>query len=221
MICAIDPGYTGAIAFLSDDGVLIEIVDMPVIKHDGKTRIVATELAVILDSRSMDIAYLVIERVGARPGQGVTSMFNFGYGAGLVEGIAAALFVPYFHVLPQTWKRQMGVGADKGACRALCQKLWGLCHHPAIAAPVPIRLWAWLIWCLYCLWPSICLLCQRLWLCQSLSSLLFDLLLLLLVQDWHDGKSFKVDWVDWFIGLGGGTDWLAEMSVQFYGEIDR
>ena len=124
MICAIDPGYTGDIAFLTEDGILIDVVDMPVIKHAGKTRIVATDLAVILDSRSMDIAYLIIERVGARPGQGVTSMFNFGYGAGLVEGIAAALFVPYFHVLPQTWKRQRGVGADKGACRALAQKLW-------------------------------------------------------------------------------------------------
>jgi len=124
MICAIDPGYTGAIAFLSDNGVLIEVVDMPVIKHAGKTRIVATDLAVMLDSRSMDIAYLVIERVGARPGQGVTSMFNFGYGAGLIEGICAALFLPYFHVLPQTWKKQVGVGADKGACRAMAQKLW-------------------------------------------------------------------------------------------------
>ena len=124
MICAIDPGYTGAIAFLSDGGVLIEVVDMPTIKHDGKTRIAAHELAAILDSRSADIAYLVIERVGARPGQGVTSMFNFGYGAGLIEGICAALFIPYDHVLPQTWKRQMGVGADKGECRALCQKLW-------------------------------------------------------------------------------------------------
>lgn len=124
MICAIDPGYTGAIAFLSDDGVLIEIVDMPVIKHDGKTRIVATELAAILDIRSQFISHLVIERVGARPGQGVTSMFNFGYGAGVIEGVCAALFIPYDHVLPQTWKRQMGVGADKGACRALCQKLW-------------------------------------------------------------------------------------------------
>jgi crossover junction endodeoxyribonuclease RuvC len=69
-------------------------------------------------------AHVVIERVGAMPGQGVTSMFNFGYGAGVIEGICAALFIPYFHVLPQTWKRQMGIGADKTACREMAQKLW-------------------------------------------------------------------------------------------------
>ncbi len=125
MICAIDPGYTGAIVFISEDGkVLIDVEDMPIVKAGGKTRIVASELANILGNRALMPAYVVIERVGARPGQGVTSMFNFGFGAGLIEGIVAALHIPYAYVLPQTWKRQIGVGADKGACRAMAQRLW-------------------------------------------------------------------------------------------------
>ena len=78
----------------------------------------------LLSARWSQTDMVIIEAVGARPGQGVTSMFNFGYGAGLLEGVCAALFLPYFHVTPQTWKRQLGVGADKGECRAMCQKLW-------------------------------------------------------------------------------------------------
>lgn len=123
MICAIDPGYHGAIAWVTN-GLLVEVVDMPIVKANGKTRIVASEVAMLLSARWSQTDMVIIEAVGARPGQGVTSMFNFGYGAGLLEGVCAALFLPYFHVTPQTWKRQLGVGADKGECRSMCQKLW-------------------------------------------------------------------------------------------------
>lgn len=124
MIVGIDPGYKGAIAWLSDDGVLVDVVDMPITKYRGKTRIVASEVALLLDVRSVETAMVIIEATGARPGQGVTSMYNFGFGCGIMEGICAAMFLPYFYVAPQTWKRQMGVGADKTACREMAQKLW-------------------------------------------------------------------------------------------------
>ncbi len=130
MIVGIDPGYKGAIAWLSDDGVLVDVVDMPIAKYRGKTRIVAPEVARLLDVRSVETAMVIIEATGARPGQGVTSMYNFGFGCGIMEGICAAMFLPYFYVAPQTWKRQMGVGADKTACREMAQKLWpGAAHQ--------------------------------------------------------------------------------------------
>ena len=124
MICAIDPGYTGAIAWVTDDGILIDVADMPVEKSGGKTRIVASELVYLLNLRWPSIDYVIIERVGARPGQGVTSMFNFGFGAGLIEGVCAGVRLPFEYVTPQTWKRQLGVSADKGACRAMARELW-------------------------------------------------------------------------------------------------
>ena len=124
MIVAIDPGYKGAIAWLTDDGRLVDVADMPAAKAGGKTRLVASEIAILLNERGPDTSYVIIEATGARPGQGVTSMYNFGYGCGVLEGVCAGLYLPYFHVTPQTWKRQLGVGADKDACRALAQKLW-------------------------------------------------------------------------------------------------
>lgn len=124
MIVAIDPGYNGAIAWLTDDGILVDVVDMPITKHKGKTRIIASEVARLLDVRSIETSMVMLEATTARPGQGVTSMYNFGFGCGVLEGVCAAMFLPYFYVSPQTWKRQMGVGADKTACREMAQKLW-------------------------------------------------------------------------------------------------
>lgn len=125
MILAIDPGKTGALAWISSDGHLIEVIDMPVIEVRGKARISASSLADEIEFRGdRRPSLIVIEGVGAMPGQGVSSMFNFGYGAGLIEGVAAGLRVPVSIVQASQWKRKAGVPADKGAARQMASRLW-------------------------------------------------------------------------------------------------
>jgi len=123
IVCAIDPGLNGAIAWVGVSGTaLIDVVDMPTIEVAGKKKVNAAALAKLLESRQADL--VVIEQVGAMPGQGVTSMYNFGYSAGILEGVCAAMGLPVRMVRPATWKRQAGVPADKGACRMMAQRYW-------------------------------------------------------------------------------------------------
>ena len=66
-----------------------------------------------------------VEKVGAMPGQGVTSMFNFGKSAGYIEGVLSALGIPYQLVMPKRWKGEFTLnGKDKAASVAVCRKLF-------------------------------------------------------------------------------------------------
>jgi crossover junction endodeoxyribonuclease RuvC len=71
-------------------------------------------------------AWIVIEKVASRPGQGVTSMFTFGMGYGAVLGIAAALSVPVELVTPQRWKGIVlhGTAKDKSSAIAFCRRVF-------------------------------------------------------------------------------------------------
>lgn len=123
IICGIDPGLTGALAWVCNEGtVLIDIADMPTMEVLTKKKINAASLTKLLDARLPDL--VIIEQVGAMPGQGVSSMFNFGYSAGLLEGVCTAMGLPVRMVRPATWKRQAGVPSDKGACRLMAQRYW-------------------------------------------------------------------------------------------------
>ena len=94
-IIGIDPGLSGAIAILEDNKV-IELFDMPVMS---------------------DIT-MVVEQVNAMPGQGVTSMFNFGQTFGAIKGICAALGLPIFFVRPAKWKKHFElINSSKDASR--------------------------------------------------------------------------------------------------------
>ena len=48
---------------------------------------------------------VIVEQVNAMPGQGVTSMFNFGQTFGAIKGVCAALKLPIFFVRPSKWKK--------------------------------------------------------------------------------------------------------------------
>lgn len=65
-----------------------------------------------------------VERVGARPGQGVVSMFHFGKSAGFIEGVLTAKDIAYDLVTPQKWKRHFSLGSDKGQSIEIAQKLF-------------------------------------------------------------------------------------------------
>lgn len=133
VILACDPGQSGALVWVNSEGYLIDVEDMPVIEVRGKNKISSAALANIMSRYS--VGRVVIEGVGAMPRKGpggadikmgATSAFNFGYGAGLIEGVAAGLSLPLEIVLAAVWKRKAGVPADKGAVCEMAQRIWPL-----------------------------------------------------------------------------------------------
>ena len=107
-IIGIDPGLSGAIAILENNQV-INIFEIPVMSEGKKNkRQLNSELLVSLlkenINNSEEVA-VVVEQVNAMPGQGVTSMFNFGQTFGAIKGICAALDLPIFFVRPSKWKK--------------------------------------------------------------------------------------------------------------------
>jgi crossover junction endodeoxyribonuclease RuvC len=126
-VIGIDPGISGAISrFDWFTQSLLEVIDMPTLEVDsGKTKkrhISAAGLRDILLCHPN--SHVVIEKVGAMPGQGVTSMFNFGRSAGIIEGVVAALQRPYTYVTPATWTKAVGRAAGKDASRMRAMELF-------------------------------------------------------------------------------------------------
>lgn len=122
MILGIDPGISGALAWVDNDGYLIATHDVPVVEVVGKKKVSPQILTALIETRLPRL--VVVEDVGAMPGQGVTSMFGFGYSAGVIAGVVAGLKLPIVLYRPATWKRQAGVPADKGAARQMAQRFW-------------------------------------------------------------------------------------------------
>ena len=109
IIIGIDPGLSGAIAVLENNKVL-NLFDMPIMSEGKKNKrqlnsalLVSLLKENILNERE-EVA-VVVEQVNAMPGQGVTSMFNFGQTFGAIKGICAALELPIFFVRPSKWKK--------------------------------------------------------------------------------------------------------------------
>jgi crossover junction endodeoxyribonuclease RuvC len=126
-VIGIDPGISGAIAVFDwATQSLVEVVDMPTLEVDsGKTKkrhISAVSLANYLTLFSN--AHVVIEKVGAMPGQGVSSMFNFGRSAGIIEGVVAAMQFPSTYVTPAIWTKAVGRAAGKDASRMRAMELF-------------------------------------------------------------------------------------------------
>ena len=122
-IIGIDPGISGAICFF-ENGKIIEIIDMPNMT-DGKknkkqvngAQIFNEVLKRINNNPKQDIR-VVIEQVSAMPGQGVTSMFNFGQSFGILKGISSAMQLPMYFVRPAKWKKYFNlINSEKDASR--------------------------------------------------------------------------------------------------------
>ena len=110
MIIGIDPGISGSICFFLD-GIIKDVIEMPTMT-DGKKNKRQVNGAQIFNEISERINEIdkknikvVIEQVSAMPGQGVTSMFNFGQSFGVLKGIFSAMQIPMDFVSPVKWKR--------------------------------------------------------------------------------------------------------------------
>ena len=110
LIIGIDPGITGAICFF-EDGELKDVIDMPTMASGNKNKKqvngnqLYNEIKSRLSEINQDEACVVVEHVTAMPGQGVTSMFNFGQSFGVLKGVCAAMQLPIFFVRPAKWKK--------------------------------------------------------------------------------------------------------------------
>lgn len=134
-VVGIDPGKSGAIAVVCHNSEDAAVWDMPTVKV-GKTKeaIVAARLKRIIADAHPDL--VVIERVHSMPKQGVASMFSFGYSCGLVEGVVAALGLPYIFVTPQAWKKVLLASLPKDgkdSSRLVATQLWP--HLTEVLAP--------------------------------------------------------------------------------------
>ena len=110
LIIGIDPGMSGSICFF-EDGKILDVIEMPTMT-DGKKNKKQVNGSQIYNEISNRINKIekknirtVIEQVSAMPGQGVTSMFNFGQTFGAIKGVCAALGLPIFFVRPSKWKK--------------------------------------------------------------------------------------------------------------------
>ena len=120
-VIGIDPGLSGAIAILEDNKVL-QIFDMPVMAEGKKNKrqLNSAQLVNIIkeNTQGSEEKAVVVEQVNAMPGQGVTSMFNFGQTFGAIKGICAALNLPIFFVRPAKWKKYYNlINTQKDASR--------------------------------------------------------------------------------------------------------
>ena len=129
-IIGIDPGLSGAIAFLENNKVL-GIFDMPVMSEGKKNKrqLNNAQLVNLLKDNIKDFndASVVVEQVNAMPGQGVTSMFNFGQTFGAIKGICAALGLPIYFVRPAKWKKHFDlINSSKDASRTKVIEMYPL-----------------------------------------------------------------------------------------------
>jgi len=123
IIIGIDPGITGAISVLENKQV-IEVYDTPTM-IDGKKnkrQVNGAQVTnIIKESLNKDKdkeVVVVVEHVNAMPGQGVTSMFNFGQSFGVIKGICSALSLPIYFVRPAKWKKHFNlIKTNKDASR--------------------------------------------------------------------------------------------------------
>ena len=113
----IDPGKSGAFAFLSDNGFA------SVYAFDEATFINILRLHTRLKPEEIQLKCMM-EKVGAMPGQGVVSMFSFGMNYGWIQGVLTAEGVPYELVTPAKWKKEFGVTADKNTSIEVCKRLF-------------------------------------------------------------------------------------------------
>ena len=120
-IIGIDPGLSGAIAILEDKKV-VSLFDMPVMAEGKKNKrqLNSAQLVNIIKDYiiSDDEVVVIVEQVNAMPGQGVTSMFNFGQTFGAIKGVCAALQLPIYFVRPSKWKKYFElINASKDSSR--------------------------------------------------------------------------------------------------------
>ena len=123
LIIGIDPGLSGSICFLID-GKILDVIEMPTMAEGKKNKrqVNGSQVFNEITKRTKEFqknqVRVVIEQVSAMPGQGVTSMFNFGQSFGVLKGVCTAMQLPMYFVRPAKWKKYFNlINSEKDASR--------------------------------------------------------------------------------------------------------
>ena len=123
LVIGIDPGISGSICFFQD-GKIIDVVEMPTMIEGKKNKKqvngsqIYNEISFRIKKLDKKDIKVIIEQVSAMPGQGVTSMFNFGQSFGILKGICSAMQLPMYFVRPAKWKKYFNlINSEKDASR--------------------------------------------------------------------------------------------------------
>ena len=123
LIIGIDPGLSGSICFMRD-GKILDVIEMPTMTEGKKNKRqvngsqIYNEILKRINKNENSEVRAVIEQVSAMPGQGVTSMFNFGQSFGILKGICSAMQIPVYFVRPAKWKKYFNlINSEKDASR--------------------------------------------------------------------------------------------------------
>lgn len=135
IVAGIDPGISGAVGFLTLDGEFVAVADMPVLPSStGRHQVDSAALAEILRQHAPRL--VMVERVGARPGEGAVGAFSFGMTFGAILGVLGTLQLPHYLIQPAQWKRAAGIPpkAEKAASIAAAKQL-----VPSAAASLTLK----------------------------------------------------------------------------------
>jgi crossover junction endodeoxyribonuclease RuvC len=123
LIIGIDPGISGSICFFQD-GKILDVIEMPTMTEGKKNKRqvngsqIYNEISKRINIAENQETRVVIEQVSAMPGQGVTSMFNFGQSFGILKGICSAMQLSMYFVRPAKWKKHFNlINSQKDASR--------------------------------------------------------------------------------------------------------
>ena len=123
LIIGIDPGISGSICFF-EDGKILDVVEMPTMTEGKKNKRqvngsqIYNEISKRIEHCDKTDIKVIIEQVSAMPGQGVTSMFNFGQSFGILKGMCSAMQLPMYFVRPAKWKKYFNlIKCEKDASR--------------------------------------------------------------------------------------------------------
>ena len=123
LIIGIDPGVSGSICFFQN-GKIEDVIDMPTMAEGKKNKKqvngsqIFNEISKRIIGMDRENIKVVIEQVSAMPGQGVTSMFNFGQSFGILKGICSSMQLPMYFVRPTKWKKYFNlINSEKDASR--------------------------------------------------------------------------------------------------------
>lgn len=122
LVIGVDPGFSGAVAEYWPHDNVLRVHDMPtLVGVKGKQELAMRPLFDLFHADD-GIGTVWVEKVGARPGQGVSSMFRFGQQLGAIEMAVAGNAHALRWVTPAAWKKHFGLSSDKGGARKLAME---------------------------------------------------------------------------------------------------
>ena len=123
LIIGIDPGISGSICFFQK-GKILDVIETPTMTDGKKNKRqvngsqIFNEISKRIENTNKQDIRVIIEQVSAMPGQGVTSMFNFGQSFGILKGICSAMQLRMYFVRPAKWKKYFNlINSEKDASR--------------------------------------------------------------------------------------------------------